>query len=190
MEARERLDARKELQQWIDTYVDRLTNLAYTYMRDWAASEDVVQEAFIKAYRCRAQLRDSQNSFPWLARIVLNQCKMSLRKTWREVITDLLPERKNPGVEDIVLRREENNDVHLAIMTLPESLRTPLYLYYFEDMPTKEIANVLGISDGAVRIRLTRARERFATKLMRREEDERRGEIASSKVSISTTHRR
>jgi RNA polymerase sigma-70 factor, ECF subfamily len=185
----DRLDYREEIEQWIDKYVDRLTRLAYTYMRDWAASEDAVQEAFIKVYQSRSQLR-SENPFPWMARIVVNQCRMSLRKTWREVITDVLPERKNAGAEDVVLGKQETDVVHQSILALPESLRTPLYLYYFEDMSTKEIANVLGISDGAVRIRLTRARERLAAELKRREEDGCRGEATSCEVAIPSTHSR
>lgn len=179
-----------EFEQWIHKYVDRLTRLAYTYLRDWSASEDVVQEAFIRAYESRSQLRNAENPFPWLARIVVNQCKTLHRKTWREVITDLLPERMTLGTEDTLLTKEKTSTIHHAIMALPESLRTPLYLYYFEEMPTKEIAHVIGISDGAVRIRLTRARERFAAELKRREEDEYRGEVKASKIPISTPHRR
>lgn len=184
------LDIGLEFEQWIHQYVDRLTRLAYTYIRNWAASEDAVQDAFIKAYQSRDQLQDAENPFPWLARIVINQCRTTRRKTWREVITELLPDRKSRSAEDEVVTKEEMGTVHMSIMALPESLRTPLYLYYFEEMPTKEIAHVLGISDGAVRIRLTRARGRFATELQRREENEYGGEVTASDISISNTQRR
>jgi RNA polymerase sigma-70 factor, ECF subfamily len=184
-----RLDIRLEFEQWIHQYVDRLTGLAYTYLRDWAASEDAVQDAFIRAYQSRDQLQNVENPFPWLARIVVNQCRMIRRKTWREVITELLPDRRSRGAEDEVVTKEETGTVHMSIMALPESLRTPLYLYYFEEMPTKEIAHVMGISDGAVRIRLTRARERLAVELQRREENECRGEVTARKITISNSHR-
>lgn len=185
----EHLDRRLEFEQWINEFVDRLTRLAYTYLQDWAASEDAVQEAFIRAYESRDTLRSADNPFPWLARIVVNQCRSIRRKTWREVVTNLLPDRKSASAEDTVLLNEQSGVITTSIMALPESLRMPLYLYYFEEMATKEIAHVIGISDGAVRIRLTRARERLAVELTRREENERRGEATASKVSISTPHR-
>jgi len=185
-----RLDRRVEFEQWIHLYVERLTRLAYTYIRDWTASEDAVQDAFVRAYQSRDQLRSADNPFPWLARIVVNQCKTIRRKTWREVITQLLPYGEIRGAEDTVITKEETSTLHKCVMGLPESLRIPLYLYYFEEMHTKEIAHVMGVSDGAVRIRLSRARERLAMELKRGEEDECRREVTESKISIPDAHRR
>lgn len=185
-----RLDIRLELEQWIREYVDRLTRLAYTYTRDWTASEDAVQDAFIRAYESRHQLRSVDNPFPWLARIVINQCRTIHRKTWREVIMELLPDGKSRGAEDTAITKEETTLLHQCVMELPETLRIPVYLYYFEEMHTKEIAHVMGVSDGAVRTRLRRARERLAAALKRGEEDECRREITGSEITIPDAHRR
>jgi RNA polymerase sigma-70 factor (ECF subfamily) len=69
----ERLDDREEVEEWIAAYVDRLTRLAYTYMRDWATAEDAVQEAFVKVYQLRSQLRQSDNPF-----LSSNRCRFLL----------------------------------------------------------------------------------------------------------------
>lgn len=184
------LDRRQEFERWVFEYVDPLVRLTYTYLRDWAASEDAVQDALIRAYQSRDQLRNVDNPFPWLAQIAINECKTIRRRTWREVITELLPNRRSPGAEETVIEAERKNIIHESIMALPESLRTPLYLFYFEDMPTREIADVIGITDVAVRIRLTRARDRVAVELRRREEDESRGKTTAGEISVSKSHGR
>lgn len=170
-------------------YVDRLTRLAHTYLRNWSASEDAVQEAFLKAYQSRTQLKNKQDPFPWLARIVVNQCRTTFRKTWREVITGFVPDHGTPAVEDTVVAKEQDSILHQCLMALPESLRTPLYLYYFEEMSTKEIAKVVATSDGAVRTRLNRGRDRLAKEVARREEVEYRRKAASDQGKTYRAHR-
>jgi RNA polymerase sigma-70 factor, ECF subfamily len=183
------LDPKEQLAVWVDKYVDRLTHLAYTYVHDWGKAEDVVQEAFIKAYRSIDKLKTPDAPLPWLIRIVVNECRTSQRKTWREVVTSLLPERQGKSAEDVYFHRQGLQDVHSAIMSLPEVYRTPVYLFYFEGLSTQEIAEALNITPGAARIRLTRGRARLHNSLERGEEDERAAH-QRIRTNVQATRRR
>jgi RNA polymerase sigma-70 factor, ECF subfamily len=94
------LDKKEVLEEWMNSYTQRLVSLAYTYVKDWLKAEDYVQEAFIKAFNAMEQLENKGEPFPWLARIVINECKSSFRKTWREIISDFLPEMKLESTEE------------------------------------------------------------------------------------------
>ena len=69
------MDTHDLLSSWVDEHLDRLTHLAFTYVRDWAKAEDIVQEAFLKAYRSMHQLKTPETPLPWLQRIVINECR-------------------------------------------------------------------------------------------------------------------
>lgn len=112
------------LEGWVDMYDERLLRLAYAYVRDWAFAEDKVQEAFVKAYRVMHQLRDQDNPFPWLARIVINECKTTMRKqSWRVLITMLLPEPKTSSAEEEYFTIADTRQIHDGIMALPLQYR-------------------------------------------------------------------
>ncbi|WP_083521084.1 RNA polymerase sigma factor [Alicyclobacillus kakegawensis] len=160
------------LAQWIDSYSNRLTQLAYTYLRDWGKAEDATQEAFVKAYRSMHQLNNLDQPYPWIARIVINECKMMLRRSRREVITSLLPEETVLSSEDEYFYKSDSERVHDSILALPEKYRTPIVLYYIQELSTQEIAEVMGIRPGTVRIRLMRGRERLRLHLERGEKGE------------------
>ncbi|WP_314587686.1 sigma factor [Paenibacillus terrigena] len=71
-----------ELEQWADLYAQRLVRLAYTYARDYGHAEDRVQDAFLKAYTMQHQYRSERGTlFSWLAKIVINECRMAYRRS-------------------------------------------------------------------------------------------------------------
>jgi len=117
-----------------DLYEQRLIRLAYTYVRDWATSEDRVQDAFIRAYNHMHQLKDDENPFPWLASIVINESKMDRRRNWRDVLLSFLPERIRESTEDEYIQSFSNEKLHDHVLSLPETVRTPIILYYFEEL--------------------------------------------------------
>lgn len=158
------MDVRDQLSNWVDEYVGRLTRLAFTYVRDWAKAEDVVQEAFLKAYRSMHQLKTPENPLPWLQRIVINECRTTHRKTWREVAMSL-PEVRSQSAEEKFFHDRANQELHLALLSIAEKYRTPMYLHYLEGMSTQDIAIVLKITAGSVRVRLHRGREQLQKQL-------------------------
>lgn len=97
----------------------------------------------------------------WLIRTTLNQCKKITLSSWRRR-TVPLEERKE---EISFFRSREENDVFCAVTELPEKYRMVVYLYYFEEVSTDEIAKIMKVRSGTVRMQLTRAREMLKEKL-------------------------
>lgn len=175
-----------QLNQWIRDYNDRLRYVAYTYVRDHNRSEDIVQEAMVQAYLSIRQLRDPERPYPWLVRIVINLCLNTKRKYRREQPTDLLPEQRSKSTEDIYLQQSRDKEVYAAIIDLDEKFRTPIILYYFEDLSVREIAYALQLSEGAIKTRLARGREQLKSMLTRGESDDLGNSYSSSKANLYT----
>jgi RNA polymerase sigma-70 factor, ECF subfamily len=171
----EQLEEERQLESWMNIYDRRLLRLAYAYVRDWSAAEDRVQDAFIKAYRSMDKLTNTENPFPWLAKIVINECKTSQkRKRWREVITGFLPEPSISSTEDTYLGKSDSEKLHDAILSLPEKYRTIIILYYFDELSIEQISEVFGAFQGTVKSRLARGRDRLRRFLKEDEQDESR----------------
>jgi RNA polymerase sigma-70 factor (ECF subfamily) len=149
------------LRCWVEQYGDRLLGIAYSYTGNRMIAEDCLQDAFVRAYRKIDQLRDRDNPFPWLVRIVINECKSRKRQN-RELTMLQIPAQSVVGPEEIIVKRETKQNIHQAVMMLPDKYRIPIILHYFEDMQLDSIAEILGEKPGTVRTRLRRARERLA----------------------------
>jgi RNA polymerase sigma-70 factor (ECF subfamily) len=143
-------------------------------------ARDVVQSAYLSAFRAIAQFEGSAQLSTWLHRIVVNTALMRLRSRRRkpeESIEALLPAFQADGhfVEhfsswavpaDQVLEQKETRDlVRRAIDQLPETYRTVLVLRDIEELPTQEVAKVLDITTSAAKVRLHRARQALLTLL-------------------------
>jgi RNA polymerase sigma factor (sigma-70 family) len=124
-------------------------------VRDSATAEDLTVETFWRMYRARAQFDLSKgNGGPWLRRIATNAALDHLRRSRREVpLPDDLPApAKQPPAEQLALRRE----ILGAVDKLSPSLRAVILLALVEEEPYANIAQALGISENAVRVRLFR----------------------------------
>ena len=124
-------------------------------VRDSATAEDLTVETFWRMYRARAQFDLSKgNCGPWLRRIATNAALDHLRRSRREVpLPDDLPAAaKQPPAEQLALRRE----ILGAVDKLSPSLRAVILLALVEEEPYANIAQALGISENAVRVRLFR----------------------------------
>jgi RNA polymerase sigma-70 factor, ECF subfamily len=159
------LNKKEVLERWIDVYTQRLVRLAYTYVKDWQKAEDHVQEAFIRAFHSMDQLRNKDEPFPWLAKIVINECRSSFRKTWREVISEFLPERRQESSEEAYLRTVREEEVHNAVYDLPRHYSLPITLFYFEELSILEISQILNLNIGTVKSRLARGRQLLSKRM-------------------------
>jgi RNA polymerase sigma-70 factor, ECF subfamily len=159
------LNKKELLEIWLDKYTQRLVRLAFSYTKDWLKAEDYVQDAFIKAFVSMDQLENKRDPFPWLARIVINECKISFRKSLREVLFEFLPEINQESAEDIYLQNIVEDDVHNAVHSLPKHYSLPITLYYFEDLSIKQIAEILNLNVGTIKSRLARGRKLLRKKV-------------------------
>jgi RNA polymerase sigma factor (sigma-70 family) len=134
----------------------------FRIVRDPAAAEDLTIEAFWRIYRARARFDPARGFAPWARRIATNVALDYLKAARRETgLPDDLPSPSlpNPGITDGV-RRETAR----AFRRLPPKLQIAATLALIEEQPYKEIAHALGISPGAVKLRVFRA-----TRLLRKE---------------------
>lgn len=148
------------LKSWVEQYGDQLLRIAYAYTQNRMTAEDCLQDAFVTACRKAHQLRSKENPFPWLARIVINECKSKKRR--RKEITMLHQPESVDGPEEIIVKEEMTRRVHQAVMVLPEKYRIPVILHYFEDMQLDDIAGTLKENPGTIRTRISRARQKLA----------------------------
>ena len=145
-----------------------LLRLCYIQLRDRALAEDAVQETFLKAYRAYDRYRGGCGEKTWLCRIAVNTCRDMRRSGWyrhidRRVSPESLPETAEQPADDHVA-------LTLFLMSLPRKLREALTLYYYQDMSTSEIAQILGIAQSTVSNRLRRGREAMRRALERSED--------------------
>ncbi len=149
-------------------YAPAMTRLALRMVGDPDEAEGVVQDSFIAACDKMDSFRAESSLKTWLHRIVVNTALMRLRKRRPERLnTDLedeykyLPEllitNEDEPLEN-VLASELEDELSQAIMELPETLRTTLVLREHEGHSTRDTAEILGISESAVKVRLHRAR--------------------------------
>ena len=155
------LRAGGEMDAIIDRYQNTVYGLALTRTGNRADADDVFQEVFLAYYQCGKTFRDEEHRKAWLLRTTINQSRRVTSSSWRQK-TVPLSEREDAPVQ---FREQSENEVWSALQSLAEDYRLPIYLFYFQELSTQEIAKVLAIRPGAVRMRLTRGREQLREKL-------------------------
>ena len=151
----------------------RMLSVCRRILRSDEEAKDAVQEAFISAFRGLATFEGTSLLGTWLHRIAVNASLMRLRSRKRrpeESIEELLPAFKDdgharieprdfsPSALQLVESRETREFVRSCIDRLPDMYRVVLLLRDIEEMDTSEAAEVLGVTEGVVKVRLHRAR--------------------------------
>ena len=163
-----------DLEEMVRRFGPRLLSVARRIVRNEEDARDVVQEGFIAAFRAMDSFQGQSSPETWLHRIVVNAALMRLRSRRRRPetsIEDLLPRFLEDGhhethiydwpetPEALMGRRETQDIVRSCIDRLPEGHRAILILRDVEELSTEEAAQALGISVGAAKLRLHRARQ-------------------------------
>lgn len=128
-------------------------------------AEEVCQEAFIKYFERMDHFPDADQAKYWLIRVAKNLALNSAKRSGRErrayERASHEPPRPTVSGEDELIRRESEAEVQEALHRLPEKLRVVLVLKEFGRLNYKEIGTILGITEGNVKVRVFRARERL-----------------------------
>lgn len=145
----------------------RVYTLAYRLVGDRHEAEDVAQEAYLRAYRSLRGFRGEASFETWLYRITANAAMSHLRRRGRfgDVLTEddeRLVRESAPRDSDEVVERDE---VERALATLPPGQRTVVLLKDVYGFSCQEIGEQIGISEGAVKVKLHRARRRLKEKV-------------------------
>ena len=135
-------------------HASAVLGLCITYVKNFHDGEDIMQDVFLKAFTRIGTLRDHTRARQWLLKIARRMCIDHYRK--RRV-------RRPIAEADAVAARSYSGDehttrVHAAVSRLPDSYREAISLYYLDGRDCAGVALSLGISNSAVRRRLTRAR--------------------------------
>ena len=144
---------------------------AYVITGSAADAEEVVQDAFVKAYRARGRFRSGARFRPWLLAIVANEARNRRRATGRRarLSLQLAVERPSggaaPSPEVALLAREERAELLAAVDRLGEEQRAAIACRYFLGLSEAETAAVLGCRPGTVKSRLSRALARLEEEL-------------------------
>ncbi len=151
-------------------------NLSARLLGDGEEARDVAQEVFLQVYRRLARFEGRSTLKTWIYRIVVNQChnrRCQKRRRGRDR-EDPLDERfaappaaggKSPGPYEQACARERARTVQRALLQLPFQQRSVLVLREVEGLSCEEVAAALGIPDGTVKSRLSRAREALRRRL-------------------------
>jgi RNA polymerase sigma-70 factor (ECF subfamily) len=137
--------------------------VAYSVLRQRQDAEDVAQDAFIKAHRSFAQLRDRDRFRAWLVRMVwrmaLDRRRGERRREAREQVVPEAP--AVPTTEDDLIAGERSAALWRAIDQLPEKLRVAIVLSAIDGHDVREVASLLGVPEGTVKSRLFLARKQL-----------------------------
>lgn len=140
---------------------DRIRRYIANMVRDRADADDLTQETFLRAHSRQETLRDPKSARSWLYRIATNVCLDRLRQREPNAALDAEPASVSPSVQDRTERAETSACVQRCLDFLPDHYRSVILLFEAHGLTAPEIATLLGITKGAVKIRLHRARRKL-----------------------------
>ncbi len=155
---------REEFDAFVLGAWNRLFRTAYALTGNPHDAEDMLQNAFAKAYANWRKVRRADSPEAYVHRIVANETITAWRRRWRHVehSTDTPPEVTAPGHAESV---GDRSTMWKAIQELPPRQRAVVVLRYYEDLSEKEIAEILGIAPGTVKSQASRALKALHTHL-------------------------
>ena len=139
----------------VERYSATIYRLAFARLQNISDAEDVTQEVLLKYIRSQKTFNDEEHRKAWILKVTVNTIKTVATTAFR---------RHDVALEEAAYMSyttEPVNDVAEAVKRLPEKYRTVIHLFYFEDLPVKQIAQILGTTTGTVKSQLSRAREKL-----------------------------
>ena len=158
-----------EFRRLYDSAFPVLFRVAFRVTNSTEAAEDLCQESFFRLYEKNMVFPNPEEAKYWLIRVVKNAAlnyakrKERERKAYQRAFREDF--RQEESGEGLLVKKETSEEVQKALDKLPEKLRMVLILKEYAEMNYKEIGRVLGISEGNVKVRVFRARERLAALL-------------------------
>ncbi len=145
-----------EFKSAVEKNSKRIFLIALSYTKNQADAEDVMQNTFLKLWRSSEKFENDEHIAKWLTVVASNESKNLLKfykKRADEPDFDLS--------ENFPFKTVEDKEIFSAVMKLLPKNALVIHLFYYEDMPVKEIAKTLNVSESVVKTRLNRGREKL-----------------------------
>ena len=156
-----------DLKDLMFEYTESLIRLAYYYVKDLQAAEDIVQEVFIKFYNNKHKYEERGELKAYLTQMTVNKSKDYL-KSWTnrkiQLQNRLFSQASKRNLDELV-RKDEEAMIGEAILELPLKHREVLIYFYFNEMTITEVAHILTIPESTVKTRLRRGKELLRNRL-------------------------
>ena len=155
-----------EFRRLYDSAFPVLFRVAYRITNSSEAAEDLCQDSFFRLYEKNMEFPNPEEAKYWLIRVVKNAAlnfakrKERERKAYQKAFRE--DTRQEETGEELLVKKETTGEIQEFLNKLPENLRMVLILKEYNQMNYKEIGKALGISEGNVKVRVFRARERLA----------------------------
>ena len=158
-------------------YNQRLYRVARAILREDGEAEDVMQDAYVRAYENLSQFAGRAPFSAWLTRIAVHEALHRAQKRgrldqWDDAVMESSPavnmETSNPNPEQVTTRAELRELLEEAILELPQQYRAVLMLRDVEELSTSETADALGLTEENVKVRLHRGHGMLRTWLLSR----------------------
>ena len=155
------------LKMLIEKYRNNLYTAAFNVCKNAQDAEDVVQDTFLQYWSQKKEFETEQHIRAWLLRVAINKAKNKNNTFFRRNALPL-----EDYMETLAFQSEELSELFAAVMKLPEKYRIVVHLFYYEDYSVKEIADILKITPGNVKVRLSRGRMSLRNTLKEAWEDD------------------
>jgi RNA polymerase sigma-70 factor (ECF subfamily) len=157
----------------VSQYQRKALSLAERMMQDSEEARDLVQDAFVKAYRSLGSFKQDSTFSTWFYRIVYTSCLNALDKRKRTPVHDVIDEETSPVWVNprvfVDMERQQIDDVlHEELRNMPSAYSSIMELFYIDDFSYEEIVNITGLPLGTVKTRLNRGRTQLREALLKR----------------------
>lgn len=151
------------IDQYIRQYGKRLYGLCLSLCANAFEADDLYQDTWLKVLKNFSQFDSSKEFEPWLTQICVNTYRNALRRIKRSPFLNFQTNEEKDACLSAVpaTEIEDYSELHAAIQKLPEKLRMCVILFYFEGMDIAATASALGIPEGTVKSRLSKARQKL-----------------------------
>lgn len=150
----------QEVNRVIELYGDTVRRLCMIYLKNYADTEDIFQNVFLKYATSSIKFENDEHEKAWFIRVTINKCKDLLKSFFRN---------RTVSLDDIVEKPEampsDYREVLEAVLSLPLKYRNVVYLHYYEGYSAPQISHILGKNVNTVYTLLTRSKKMLREKL-------------------------
>lgn len=139
----------KDIERVVETYSDTLLRIAMHHVKSYAQAQDIVQDVFLKYVNTASNFVDENHEKAWFMRVTINLCKDNQRHWWNKKRSEYAIENME-YIESASNRSEYSFVLLEEVKKLPFHYRNAIYLFYYEQLSTKQIAAICNVKEGTV----------------------------------------